>query len=129
MTAVAAKAKAKVQMALAGSPKRAAPDDIEDIERAMLEEATENDALEIANLVQAIEAMQPINAVDVSEVYSPPRFTKEAAGLGLSPGTAFDLETGWNLADTNQFIEARATAEEERPKLLTGSPPCEAFSK
>ena len=39
MTAVAAKAKAKVQAALAGSPKRAAPDDIEDIERAMLEEA------------------------------------------------------------------------------------------
>ena len=39
MPALAANAKAKVHAALVGSPKRAAPDDIEDVEKAMLEEA------------------------------------------------------------------------------------------
>ena len=64
--------------------------------------------MEIASHVQVIEAMQSINAVDVEEVCFPLRFTEEAVGLGLPPRIAVDLEMDWKLADTNQFIEAKA---------------------
>jgi len=73
--------------------------------------------------------IKTINAVGVTEVFSPPRFTAEAPFAGLTPGTAFDLQTGWDLGDDRQFAQARATAAQERPHTLTGSPPCAAFSQ
>ena len=38
-----------------------------------------------------------LGSVDVAEVFSPPRFTDAAPSLGLKPGFAVDLATGWNL--------------------------------
>ena len=40
---------------------------------------------------------QELGAVDVAEIFSPPRFTRGASRLGLNAGFAVDLETGWDL--------------------------------
>ncbi|CAK0894978.1 unnamed protein product, partial [Prorocentrum cordatum] len=69
-------------------------------------------------------------AVDVAEIYTPPRFTPSAASYGMRPGFCIDLTTvkangqHWDLAkeeDQKEFEELQA---KEEPKLLIGSPPC-----
>ena len=67
-------------------------------------------------------------AHDVTEVFSPPRLTERCKAFGLLPGYAIDLETGWNLLDDTQVKSLEHVLDEEDPFLLTGSPPCEAFS-
>ena len=69
-----------------------------------------------------------LGSVDVAEVFSPPRFTDAAPSLGLKPGFAVDLATGWDLKnklDKEAFFQK---LEQDDPYLLTGSPPCDAFS-
>ena len=64
----------------------------------------------------------------VSEVYSPPRVSEAAKGEGLQAGTAFDLQTGWDLtkeADVKAMFEI---LEKEDPFLLMLCPPCTPFS-
>ena len=75
-----------------------------------------------------------LNAVDVMEIFSPPRFTEKASQFGLKPGVAIDLSTckldgtPWNLEDPNDEAELVKIQEEEEPALLTGGPPCSPFS-
>ena len=66
-------------------------------------------------------------AVDVMEVFSPRRFTAKASAFGLRPGMAIDLEEGWDLDREEDRQQAMAYVDMEKPTLLTGSPPCEAF--
>ena len=61
-----------------------------------------------------------LNAVDVSEVFSPSRFRDEAPKLSLLPSTAFDLRTGWDLNDEGQRRRCLATLREEDPYLVIG---------
>ena len=42
--------------------------------------------------------VERICAVDVCEVFSPPRVTAEAARFGMSVGDAMDLTTGWDFS-------------------------------
>ena len=74
--------------------------------------------------------------VDVMEVFSPQRPTKMAPLLGLRPGWAVDLEElkpcgseRWNLDKPEDVESLMRLIEDEDPYLLTGSPPCEAFSR
>ena len=66
--------------------------------------------------------------VDIAEVFSPPRITKLAQLVGLRPGLAMDLTTGWDF----NLKEHRDLAEEYvrvvKPLLLIGSPECRMFS-
>ena len=64
------------------------------------------------------------------------RFTQEAARLGLRPGIAVDLEEmkpdvseRWDLDKEADQGLVEELIENEQPELLTGSPPCEAFSQ
>ena len=75
-----------------------------------------------------------LNAVDVAEIFTPPRLTEKCGSFGLRPGFAIDLTTKrpdgeyWDLSraeDRRQLEELQAA---EQPKLLTGSPPCTDFS-
>ena len=58
-----------------------------------------------------------------------------AKTVGMKPGFAMDLGTlkpdgtPWNLEDDMDFRLLRLWREEEKPFLLCGSPPCNAFSK
>ena len=64
--------------------------------------------------------------VHVTDMYSPLRFTAEASFEGLRAGTVFDVESGWNLSDPEQFYMDQVQAAVVRPALVAGSPPCSA---
>ena len=42
-------------------------------------------------------ALSGCNEVDVTEIFSPERFSSRARAFGLRPGLAFDLRTGWDF--------------------------------
>ena len=63
------------------------------------------------------------------EAYSPPRVTLEAKKLGLKPGEAWDLTTGWDFNRQDHREEAEKYLDEDKPTVLIGSPPCTPFSQ
>ena len=66
--------------------------------------------------------------VDVVEVFSPARITAHANRMGLTPGIAVDLRTGWDL-DLKSHREALwKYLYKVKPYLVVGSPECKAFS-
>ena len=65
--------------------------------------------------------------VDVAEIFSPPRFTQHAGRLGLKPGCAIDLSTGWGLDRPEDVIKMDKMIEEQPPLLLTGGFDCAPF--
>ncbi len=74
----------------------------------------------------------------MAEIYSPKRFTAMAPKLGLNAGFAVDLtepKTGgphkgefWDMERPRDVEELDKLLTMEKAALLTGSPPCEAFS-
>ncbi|CAK9027043.1 Reverse transcriptase Ty1/copia-type domain-containing protein, partial [Durusdinium trenchii] len=80
-------------------------------------------------LKRKIEAKkQELGAVDVAEIFSPPRFTRGASHLGLNAGFAVDLETGWDLDIPEHMKQLKELIEVQDPFMLTGSPRCDPFS-
>eukprot|EP00435_Cladocopium_sp_Y103_P059905 s740_g21.t1 len=65
--------------------------------------------------------------VDVSEVFSPPRVTKEAKLQKMKAGHAFDLKTGFDLRLEKDLKRMREVLQEEEPELVVCSPPCGPF--
>ena len=71
----------------------------------------------------------------MAEVYSPPCVAAQAMTVGMRPGFSIDIGTlkpggtPWNLEDDIDFRFLRLWREEEKPFLLCGSPPCNAYSK
>ena len=55
--------------------------------------------------------------------------------VGLRPGFSIDMGTlkpdgtPWNLEDDKDYRILKAWRNEEKPVLLCGGPPCNAFSK
>ncbi|CAK0895671.1 unnamed protein product, partial [Prorocentrum cordatum] len=77
-----------------------------------------------------------LGAVDVMQIFSPPRFTEAAKRHGLRPGVAVDLSTcrpsdgvGWDLLRKEDQSELGDIIEGDQPWLLTGSPRCDPFSQ
>ena len=102
---------------------------VRDRYRAQGVDITEEEVTAIASLCVELAA------VDVMEIYSPKRFTEAAPRFGLKPGYAVDLceqkPSGgfWDLSKEADVKELEQLVEEEEPYLLTGGPPCEAFSR
>lgn len=67
-------------------------------------------------------------SVDIAEMYSPPRVTAEARTFGLKVGEAMDLTTGWDFSLEEHKDMALKYIEENKPKLIIGSPMCTMFS-
>ena len=84
----------------------------------------EPDEEDVRNIVRLCLEM---NAVDLAEVYSPASFRKRALQLGLSPGLAVDLHSGWNFNVSSHRCRCDKQLASERPQLLIASPPCMAF--
>ena len=93
---------------------------------AMIKEAFDGDVADEDSKAIAIDLLE-MNAIHVAEMYSPPRLTAEAPAMGLTGGFAMDLETGWDLSDHDQWARAKEELEEQRPKLLVGSPRCDPW--
>ena len=74
-----------------------------------------------------------LSAVDVAEIYTPPRATERAREFGLRPGFCVDLTTRrpdgemWDLTRPEDEKVLEKLQEKETPKLLIGSPPCTDF--
>ena len=66
--------------------------------------------------------------VDVAEIYSLPRVTKEAIKFVLLAGGAMDLTTGWDFSKPGDRDVARTYVRQNKPLLLIGSPMCTPFS-
>ena len=60
--------------------------------------------------------------VDGQEVHSRPRLARLAGRLGLRPGAALDLLTGWDFNRPEDRQEAYGLVERSRPALLLLSP-------
>lgn len=65
--------------------------------------------------------------VDVSEVFSPPRVTKEARRQKMRAGHAIDLLTGYDLRMEKDLRRMWHALEEDDPELTVCSPPCGPF--
>ncbi len=89
--------------------------------------------------VKKVAALQvEMAACHVAGIYSPKRFTAMASKLGLNAGFAVDLtepKTGgphkgefWDMERSRDVEELDKLLTMEQPALLTGSPPCHAFS-
>ena len=86
-------------------------------------------------MLGAIGPKDQARAIDVAEVFSPPRVTELATKVGLTPGFALDLRTNdpfdnepWDLSKPEKRKRAKQLIEQEKPMLLIGSPPCTPFS-
>ena len=74
----------------------------------------------------------------IIEIFSPDRFAAKAGDLGLRPGFAIDLcenkpygpheGESWDLSKNSDVKELFEMIPFERPMIVTGSPPCAAFS-
>ena len=91
--------------------------------------------LELAVLLPPIDCTffypppSPSSAVDVAEIYSPPRVGGEAARFGLKAGEAMDLITGWDFDRLEDRERAEEYVRREKPFILIGSPMCTMFSQ
>ena len=75
-----------------------------------------------------------LDSADVTEIYNPARFTRDAKHFGLVPGIAYDLtqvnDDGEHWDFDRQDHRRRCLVEiaREEPVLVIGSPMCSAFS-
>ena len=75
----------------------------------------------------------------IIDIFSPDRFAAKAGDLGLRPGFAIVLcenkpygpheSESWDLSKSSDVKELFEMIAFERPMIVTGSPPCTAFSQ
>ena len=71
----------------------------------------------------------------VADLFSPPRYSKQAGAFGMRAGFSVDLSElkpngeRWDLSRDRDIKELERLQELEDPYLLVGTPPCEVFSQ
>ena len=90
---------------------------------------------EVVESKETAKVLTEIAALDLVEVFSPERVTKELKRFGMRAGAAIDLEEmkpdggeRWDLDKDMDFKEAMDLIAWEQPWLVTSSPPCTTFS-
>ena len=86
------------------------------------------DVEEEQHLESVKKAIEQYEGVGFVEVFSPPRATDMAQLVGLRPGLAMDLTTGWNFDEEAHRRAAEDYVRKVKPLLLIGSPECCMFS-
>jgi hypothetical protein len=80
------------------------------------------------------EVICELGGAHVAEIFSPPRYCKQASRLGLRAGFSVDLTENkpngekWDLCKDEDVRELEKVQKDEDPYFLIGSPPCEVFS-
>ena len=93
--------------------------------------ATEEQLMYVGQLLKGVQ--RP--SVHIAEIFSPPRITRQAMRMGLSPGFALDLSVPdpsgrvWDFSKAKCRDAAERILRAEKPLLLVGCPPCTACSQ
>lgn len=94
-------------------------------------DCTKKETLEISQLL----CHMGVCGSDVAEVYNPARFTSRCNSFGLRPGFVVDMTVGstskgepWDLTRPEHQAEFKRLLVREKPFVLMGAPPCNAFS-
>ena len=69
-----------------------------------------------------------LQLIRIGEVFSPPRFTKQASQHGFTGGRAFDLVLGDDLLKPEARRECLERLAREKYDLVVVTPPCTMFS-
>ncbi len=78
----------------------------------------------------ALREKRASSQIDFAELFSPPRVSPKAKALGLRvPDQVFDLEAGWDVRKVDHRRDFRKFQKECRPRFLTLSPECKAYSQ
>ena len=72
--------------------------------------------------IQPMSLVEHIRAVDMCEVFPPPRVSKEAMKYGLEVGDAMDITPGCDFNKESDWRKAEADVDEKEPLVLIGSP-------
>ena len=75
-----------------------------------------------------VERTQESFKVELSEVYSPPRIVQTARRSGLRCGGSYDIKTGYDLNETEDYQRMWNELTRDDPELTCVSPPCTPFS-
>ena len=126
------------------SPKRKGGEqgvvDVDDLARQTeeLEDHVKEGIAMLAQIMDCNEAarmVSEIGAMDLIEVFSPPRFNREVKRFGLRQGVAIDLEEmkpdgeeRWDLDREEDVQQVKELIAKEEPLLVTSSPPCTTFT-
>ena len=107
---------------------------LHDLDLEELQELSEELAASNA-LMPSRSEEKDVGAIDVMEIFSPPRYTEAARRHRFRPGLAIDLSTcrpsdgaNWDLLRPEDQDELFRIMKAEEPLLLTGSPRCDPFS-
>ena len=101
-------------------------DEVQEVEETALPKKVKT---KLRRALQERAEVEEVLAVDVSEVFSPPRVTAEARRQKMKPGSAFDLVTGFDLRRKNDLAKMRKALHAEDPDLTVCCPPCGPFSQ
>ena len=89
------------------------------LEEHVCVDCTKKETLEISQLL----CHMGVCGSDVAEVYNPARFTSRCNSFGLRPGFVVDMTVG-----STSKAEFKRLLVREKPFVLMGAPPCNAFS-
>ena len=102
-------------------PKIAMEDVVDDVEETSLPK-------KVKTKLRSAEKENEAFVVDVAEVYSQPRITKEAEKQKMKIGGAYDILTGYDLRLARDLGRMWRELGQDDPELVLLCPPCTAFS-
>ena len=108
-------------LSLERRPKTMMEELVADVEETSLPKKVKN---KLRRAEKEIEAF----AVDVAEVYSPPRLTETAAAQRMKTGGAYDRLTGFDLAKEEDVKRMWVELVRDDPELVLCCPPCTPFT-
>ena len=105
-------------------------DDVLKKRRASLNNQSRPARVDLMQVNEAVEAVQNEveNPVDIVEVFSLPQATEVGKIIGLKPGLAMGLTTGWGFDLKEHRDAAKKHVQTVKPWLVIGSPECRMFT-
>jgi hypothetical protein len=93
-----------------------------------LHEVYSNGRIELAMNRQHMERINShLSRVDMSEIFSPKRVTAACKQVGLVPGEAMDIKSGYDFDKMADRQKCWDSVLKDEPLLIIGSPPCPFF--
>ena len=95
----------------------------------LVESAEDHEINELAVTINSLMPTVREGKADVVELFCPGRLQELSKVIGLVPGGAFDLRTGWDLSNPEEVAACWRILEKMKPTFILGSPKCAPFSQ